>query len=176
MRIRDISLADIRDGKNWRVINPDNVRKDGFAMEDLEIESLENYKEGEKVVYSGILVYLERPARELRKLRRLGERRALKENPYPPDYPKDLLPNVKVKIKPLLMVKLIDIQCWDYLEYVHGEWRQVGLKRDPNPPFGNEFFADPIYEDCWFDVCDDEGPIRELHKRAFREWISYMEP
>jgi hypothetical protein len=71
------------------------------------------------------------------------------------------------------MVKLLDAQCWGYLEFKEGQWQQIGIKPNPYPPFSNEFFANPLDEDFWFDTCGDNGPIRKLHKRAFREWIEY---
>jgi hypothetical protein len=176
MRIKDIIISDVLEGKNWSVLNPDDMLKKEFAMEDLEIELLTVWKGEEEVVYSGIYVYLEQPLIRCGFFKGIfsNMRRKKAKMHHPPDFHKDLKTDETVRIKPLLMVKHIPSQCWDYMELVDGKWRQLGLKQNINAPHSNEYFANPIDGDPWFDVCDDNGPIRELHKQAFREWIPFL--
>ena len=58
MRIKDITHADVRAGRNWRVLNPDAQLQDGFHTEELEIEPLDKYAPSDTLVYSGVSVYL----------------------------------------------------------------------------------------------------------------------
>ena len=55
MRIRDITLDEIRNGKNWKLVNPQEVGEI-LAMEDLSIAECEDFRPEDYVVYSAIFV------------------------------------------------------------------------------------------------------------------------
>jgi hypothetical protein len=174
MKIKDINVDDVRAGMNWRVLNPDKLLEPDFLMEDLEIEPLGQYIPSDTLVYSGIWVYL----------KDLGEPRSDISQPFkrdececlfPPEDPKDLEQRMIPVVEPLLMVKEVQESGWDYCEYVEGQWRQVGLKPNPDAPLTNEYFANPVQEDEEFDVCGDDLPLREIHKRGFRNWIEFLQ-
>jgi hypothetical protein len=76
-------------------------------------------------------------------------------------------------VRPWLMIKTLEHSaCWDYCEYVNGEWRQAGLKPNPDAPLTEEYFANPVEEDAEFDICGDEVAERERHRIVFRNCIS----
>src|ERR687891_85700 len=55
MKIRDITLEDIRNGKNWKLVNPREFS--GIpALEDLSIEECESFRPEDYVVYSAMFV------------------------------------------------------------------------------------------------------------------------
>jgi RNA recognition motif-containing protein len=68
LQIKDITIAEIKAGKNWRVLNPDALLDD-VPMESLRIEPLGQYITSDTVVYSGIYVYL----------KGFGDRKSLRE-------------------------------------------------------------------------------------------------
>jgi len=49
------------------------------------------------------------------------------------------------------------------------------LKANPDAPLSEAYFADPVAEDPEFDASGDDGPIRERHRRGFRNWVRYLE-
>ena len=55
MRISDISLDDIRQGKNWKLLDPDEFLG-SLPMEEMSIEPLERFGPEDYVVYSAIYV------------------------------------------------------------------------------------------------------------------------
>jgi hypothetical protein len=175
MQIKDITLADIQAGKNWRVLNP-NALFDDFPMECLQIEPLGRYTMSDKVVYSGILVYLKGLGQPRSGLlaRLLGRAKTPKQCRYPPDDPKDLTEDMTPVVEPIVMIKEVRSAGWDYCEYVAGTWRQRGLKANPDAPLLHEYIANPLDEDPEFSACGDNGPIRDEHKIGFQRWIAFI--
>jgi hypothetical protein len=57
----------------------------------------------------------------------------------------------------------------DYCEYVHGNWRQVGLQPNPNAPHSEEFNANPLPEDPSFESPTHD--YREYHRNGFHKWV-----
>jgi hypothetical protein len=58
MNIKDITINDIRKGKNWRIIpSPENIWIDLPMEEWGPIEELGKYSLEDSVVYSGIVIY-----------------------------------------------------------------------------------------------------------------------
>ena len=177
MKIKDITLDDIRCGKNWRVINIEKFTSESLKMEELEIEPLENYGPEDTLVYSGLSVYL----KELGEPRSgflnwlLGKLRRRKDCRFAPDTPKDLEDGMVPVVCPLVMVKEVQETGWDYCEYLGGRWQQLGLKPNRDAPLSQEYFADPVPEDEEFDVCGDRGPIRDEHRKGFTNWIEYLD-
>lgn len=55
MRIRDITLDEIRQGKNWKLVNPREMLGDS-PLEDVSIEECESFLPEDYVVYSAIYV------------------------------------------------------------------------------------------------------------------------
>lgn len=176
MKIADITINDIRAGKNWRVLDPDALLQEEFPMEDLDIEPLQEYSPSDTLVYSGICVFLKDVGEPRTRLldRLLGRGRKRQGCRYPPDDPRDLESGVTPVVKPLVMVKEVDESGWDYCELVDGKWRQLGLQPNPDAPATEEYFANPVADDPEFDVCGDDVPLRERHRRGFQAWIAYM--
>ncbi len=169
-------MEDIREGKNWRVLNPDALLQDGFLMEELEIEPLGDYKPSDTLVYSGLWVYLKdlgEPRTGLMS-RLLGRGKRRQDCRFPPDDPAELESGTTAVVRPLVMVKEVKESGWDYCEYVDGAWRQLGLRPNPDTQLSESYFADPVQEDPEFDVCGDEGPIRNRHKTGFENWVPYL--
>ena len=176
MRIKDITHADVRAGRNWRVLNPDAQLQDGFHTEELEIEPLDKYAPSDTLVYSGVSVYLKVLGEPRTGLldRLLGRGKRRQECRFPPDDPNELQPEATPIVRPLLTVKEVQESGWGYCEYVNGAWRQLGLKPNPDAPLTTSYFADPVEDDTEFDICGDDMPLRELNKEGFRSWVSYM--
>ena len=55
MRIRDITLDEIRQGKNWKLVNPREMIGDA-PLEDVSIEECESFRPEDYVVYSAMYV------------------------------------------------------------------------------------------------------------------------
>jgi hypothetical protein len=174
MRIKDITIDDVRAGKNWRVLDMEVIIDS--PMEDLEIEALSEYSPSDTLVYAGVTVFL-RDFGEPGSLNRLnGQTRLLEDCQFPPEDPKDLAPGMTPIVRPLVMVKEVQESGWDYCEYVDGRWRQLGLKPNPDCPLCEEYFANPVEEDPEFNVCGDGLPIRVRHRKGFLNWVKYLEP
>lgn len=56
MQIKDISVNDIRAGKKWKVISPNDIDWENILLEDTPIQECSNFKEDDLVVYSAIYV------------------------------------------------------------------------------------------------------------------------
>ena len=56
MQIKDITIDDIRQGKNWKVQSPDSVRWQEILMEDLFISEAQDFEQEDMIVYSTIFV------------------------------------------------------------------------------------------------------------------------
>ena len=58
MRIRDITIDDIKSGKNWKVINPDELLlvEDAINLEDIHISKSEHFCKDDIIVYSSVYV------------------------------------------------------------------------------------------------------------------------
>ena len=176
LQIKDITVAEIKQGKNWRVLNPDALLDD-VPLECLEIEPLDQYTASDTVVYSGIHVYL----------KGLGQPRSgfwagllvRAKTPqqclYTPTDPKDLMGGMTPVVEPIVMIKEVGSAGWDYCEYVVGRWRQMGLKPNPDAPLTHEYIASPLDDDPEFSICGDNGPIREEHKLGFQRWSRFLE-
>ena len=177
MQIKDITINDIRTGKNWRVPDPDSMLDEDFPLEDLEIEPLSSYEPSDTLVYTGIYVYLKdlgEPRSGLF-MRLTGRGRRRKNCRCAPDDPKDLETGMTPVVEPLLMIKEVQHSGRDYCQYVDGTWRQCGLEPNPDAPLGTEFFADLVPEDPEFDALGDKDSLRKEHKKAFENWIKYLQ-
>jgi hypothetical protein len=176
LQIKDITVAEIKAGKNWRVLNPDALL-DHAPMECLEIEPLGQYKASDTVVYSGISVYLKGLGEPRSGLlaRLLGRAKRRQQCLYPPNDPKDLTDGMTPIVEPIVMIKEVGSAGWDYCEYVDGRWRQTGINPNPDAPLGHEYLASPLDDDPEFSICGDNGPIREEHKAGFQRWARFLE-
>ncbi|GEM_PF-5591005 len=176
MQIKNITLADIKAGKNWLVLDSEALL-DSAPMECLEIEPLGKYTISDMVVYSGITVHLKELGEPRSGLMAylLGIAKTRQGCRYPPDDPKDLAEGMTPVVKPIVMVKEVGSAGWDYCEYVAGKWRQTGLKPNPDAPLGNEYIANPVDEDPEFTVCGDKGPIRDEHRAGFQKWVGFLQ-
>jgi len=175
MIIRDITIEDVKKGLNWRVVDMGPE-----SMLDWEIVPMGVDEEADEVVYSGMMVYLKDPDAESRKpssfLSRLfGRKKDLRYMEYPPEYPSGLTPEMIPAVEPMLIVKDVKMQCWDNFEYIEGEWQQMGLKPNPNAPLIHDYIANTLMCDDDYDTCGDDGPIRFIHQRAFKEWVAFMD-
>jgi hypothetical protein len=56
MQIKDITLDDIRQGKNWKVISPESIHWDDVLLEEIPIEECQRFHEEDLIVYSVIFV------------------------------------------------------------------------------------------------------------------------
>ena len=56
MKIKDIPLDDIRQGKNWKVTSLEKGSFPDVALEELSIEEAEVFERADNVVYSAIFV------------------------------------------------------------------------------------------------------------------------
>lgn len=54
-RIRDLTIEDIRSGRNWKVRNPDEMLAP-HNLEDLHISLVDDFSEDDHVVYSAVFV------------------------------------------------------------------------------------------------------------------------
>jgi hypothetical protein len=176
MKIKDITLGDIKAGKNWIVKNPNMLLDDNLLMEELEIHPLDKYSVTDTIVYGGIYVWLKDLGEPCTSFlaRITGRGRRIKDCKYPPEDPKNLDSDMIPLVKPLVMIKEIQDSGWDYCEYVDGHWQQLGLKPNPDAPLSEEYFADPDSGDPEFDICGDDGPIRDRHKKGFQNWVKYL--
>jgi hypothetical protein len=175
-QIKDITIAEIKAGKNWKVLNPDALLDD-VPMECLEIEPLGQYTASDTVVYSGIYVYLKGLGQPRSGLLAglLGKAKTRQQCRYPPDDPKDLTEGMTPVVEPIVMIKEVGSAGWDYCEYVAGTWRQVGLNPNPDAPLTHEYIASPLDDDREFSICGDNGPVREEHKAGFQRWSRFLE-
>ena len=176
MKIKDITIDDIKTGKNWILINPDMLLEDDLIWKELEIRALDEYVPTDTIVYGGICVWLKDLGEPSTSLfaRFTGRGRAIKDCKHPPEDPKDLAADMIPVVRPLVMIKEIKDSGWDYCELVDGNWQEVGIKPNPDAPLSHEYFANPVPEDPEFDICGDDGPIREVHKKGFQNWIKYL--
>ena len=139
MRIKDISINDIKEGKNWKVLSPENIDWDKISLEELSIRDSSDFNEDYLILYSAVFV------------------------------------SDDEKTTPLVMLKKVgDLDYGgDYCEFVDGRWRQLGLEPNPNAPFGNEYYANPLEKDESF-VSDDHD-YRKWHRNNFRKYISLLQ-
>ncbi len=58
LRIRDLTIDDIRSGQNWRVTDPEKLAEAGetFNLEDVHIAKAESFSRKDTVAYSGVYV------------------------------------------------------------------------------------------------------------------------
>ena len=56
MRILDIDIEDIRNGKNWRVCDPDALGSEDFPLGQTEIEECTEFRVKDIIVYSAVYV------------------------------------------------------------------------------------------------------------------------
>lgn len=138
MKIRDISLDEIRKGKNWKLVDPRELLGE-LALEDVSIAESEQFGPEDYVVYSAIFA------------------------------------TDSGEAQPRVMIKEVGSleHGGDECELVAGKWQQVGLVPNPNAPFGNEYFANPLAEDPSFDV-DEETDERSYHREKFQEWSAKL--
>ena len=176
LQIKDITVAEIKAGKNWKVLNPDALLDD-TAMECLEIEPLGQYTTSDTVVYSGISVYLKGLGQPRSGLLAalFGRAKTRQQCRYPPDDPKDLTEGMTPVVEPIVMIKEVGSAGWDYCEYVACMWRQTGLNPNPDAPLTHEYIASPLVDDPEFSICGDNGPVREEHEAGFQRWSRFLE-
>ncbi|WP_440223584.1 hypothetical protein ACQQ2N_21290 [Dokdonella sp. MW10] len=169
MKIADISLADIRAGSNWRVTTPEPV-DDDLPLEALDIELLGAYRPEDRVVYAGLKVHLALEGEPD------GDARPAATCIHAPEDPAELRADQRAVVRPLLMIKCVEDTGWDYCEFASQGWRQVGLVRNPNPPFTHEYFADPLPDDAEFciELESDGATLGSLSREGFRRWIGYL--
>jgi hypothetical protein len=175
MNIRDITIEDVKKGLIWRVVDMEPE-----SMLDWEIVPMGIDEEGEEVVYSGMMVYLKDPDAESQKplsfiARLFGRKTDLRYMKYPPEYPGELTAEMIPVVELMLIVKDVKMQCLDCFEYIEGGWQQMGLKPNPNAPLIHDYVANPLVCDDYYDACGDDGPIRFINQRAFKEWVAFMD-
>jgi hypothetical protein len=56
MRIRDISITDIAQGKNWKVLSTENFDWENNRLEALPIAEATEFEPEDEIVYSGVYV------------------------------------------------------------------------------------------------------------------------
>jgi hypothetical protein len=73
------------------------------------------------------------------------------------------------EVQPRVVIKVVSDMDYagDCCELVDGRWRQAGLVPDPDAPFGNEYFANPLEQDPSFESDDD---YRQWHRDGFRKF------
>jgi hypothetical protein len=75
-------------------------------------------------------------------------------------------------VTPLVLIKEAGTPDYggDYLEFVDGRWRQVGLEPNPDAPPQQEYVAHPLDEDPSFGGHE----YREAHRVGFRQWATRL--
>jgi hypothetical protein len=170
MRIADISLQDVRAGKNWRVLNFEALSECDLALEMLEIEPLGTYGDEDALVYSGLTVHLENESEPL------GQHRPRETCVFAPEAPSGLLEGQVAVVLPLLMVKVVSDIGWDYCEYTEAGWRQLGLTPNPDAPLTHEYLANPAPEDAEFSIELTPGgeTIGDQNRAGFALWARFL--
>jgi hypothetical protein len=56
MQIRDLTVADIRAGHNWRLVEPDSSFDENRPMEEWRIQAASRFTEDDEIVYSALWV------------------------------------------------------------------------------------------------------------------------
>ena len=56
MRIKDISVSDIKEGRNWKVLSPEDIDWDNILLEETPIEECFDFDDEDLIVYSAIFV------------------------------------------------------------------------------------------------------------------------
>lgn len=54
--IKDITIDEIRQGKNWKVISPENIDWENILLEAIPIEACEKFNVSDLIVYSAVFV------------------------------------------------------------------------------------------------------------------------
>lgn len=138
MKIRDIGLDEVRNGKNWKLVDPKELLGN-LPLEDVSIEEAEHFGPEDYVVYSALFA------------------------------------TDSGEVQPRVIIKEVGSQEYggDECEFVAGKWQQVGLVPNPNAPFGNEYFANPLAEDPSF-FSDEEQDDRAYHREGFQQWANQL--
>lgn len=153
MRIADITLAEVLNGRNWRVTEPEPKPSDTASLDDFErwekaywqwkqrmdrweIEAADAHNLQDRIVYSGVVVS------------RDGA------------------------VSPILLIRSIEELDFggDYLQLVSGEWRPLGEAPKPDAPPVEEYIANPLRADRSF--ADVE--YRQWHRTNFRQWAARL--